>query len=193
MVQHANIPDANLHEPKGVVSATQGTVYVADGEGSGDWTDLPYAYGQMGIAGNTGAFTATAAIDASLNTTSDYVLLSGSGAPWAGGSTSGTSFFGNQLTVAIKGLYKLSLVATVVGFPGASTKVAFKTRISNAAFVARKAVVQTAATTSSNQAVSEELVNLDAGSTLQVYVASTDSGNVVIGDLSLIAVLVKAT
>lgn len=36
-IQHAAIPDANLHEPKGVVSATVDQVYLADGLGSGVW------------------------------------------------------------------------------------------------------------------------------------------------------------
>lgn len=38
MVEHVNIPDSELHEPKGVAGASQYTVYVADGSGSGSWT-----------------------------------------------------------------------------------------------------------------------------------------------------------
>ena len=37
MPEHANLTDPNLHEPKGVSSANEGSVYVADGAGSGDW------------------------------------------------------------------------------------------------------------------------------------------------------------
>jgi hypothetical protein len=40
-VTHASLTGANLHEPKGVATATSGQVYVADGAGSGDW-DIPY-------------------------------------------------------------------------------------------------------------------------------------------------------
>ncbi len=36
-IQHKVIPDADLHEPKGVSGASSGTVYVADGLGSGQW------------------------------------------------------------------------------------------------------------------------------------------------------------
>lgn len=39
-VQHANLTDPNLHEPKGVAAATEGEVYVADGAGSGTWKGL---------------------------------------------------------------------------------------------------------------------------------------------------------
>lgn len=37
-IEHALIPDAQLHEPKGVASATAKTMYVANGAGSGTWT-----------------------------------------------------------------------------------------------------------------------------------------------------------
>lgn len=36
-VQHASLTDPELHEPKGVASASSGQVYVADGAGSGSW------------------------------------------------------------------------------------------------------------------------------------------------------------
>ena len=38
-IQHAALTGADLHEPKGITTATAGQVYVADGSGSGDWTD----------------------------------------------------------------------------------------------------------------------------------------------------------
>lgn len=37
MVEHVTLTDPNLHEPKGVASASAKEVYVADGSGSGDW------------------------------------------------------------------------------------------------------------------------------------------------------------
>lgn len=36
-VSHKDITDPNIHEPKGVATATVGQVYVADGAGSGGW------------------------------------------------------------------------------------------------------------------------------------------------------------
>jgi hypothetical protein len=36
-IQHKDIPDAERHEPKGVSTASDGTVYQADGAGSGSW------------------------------------------------------------------------------------------------------------------------------------------------------------
>lgn len=39
MALHRNLTGDELHEPKGADTATENTVYVADGLGSGDWTD----------------------------------------------------------------------------------------------------------------------------------------------------------
>lgn len=40
MVEHVNIADGQRHEPKGISSASSGTVYVANGSGSGAWSTL---------------------------------------------------------------------------------------------------------------------------------------------------------
>lgn len=37
-VEHVNITDPDIHEPKGVAAASIGKVYVSDGAGSGDWS-----------------------------------------------------------------------------------------------------------------------------------------------------------
>jgi hypothetical protein len=37
-VAHSTLTGADLHEPKGVAAASSGTVYVANGSGSGAWT-----------------------------------------------------------------------------------------------------------------------------------------------------------
>lgn len=36
--EHRNLTGAALHEPKGIETAASGTVYIADGAGSGTWT-----------------------------------------------------------------------------------------------------------------------------------------------------------
>lgn len=43
-VQHSAIPDAQLHEPKGVAGASADSFYVADGAGSGSWKRRLYKY-----------------------------------------------------------------------------------------------------------------------------------------------------
>lgn len=41
-VQHKDIPNNQLHEPKGVSGASPNTVYVANGSGSGSWQSAPF-------------------------------------------------------------------------------------------------------------------------------------------------------
>lgn len=49
MALHSSLTDPNLHEPKGVSTATSGQVYVANGSGSGAWTArLPSMSGKSG-------------------------------------------------------------------------------------------------------------------------------------------------
>lgn len=43
-VAHSTLTGSNLHEPKGVASATAGQVYIADGAGSGAWTASSSAF-----------------------------------------------------------------------------------------------------------------------------------------------------
>lgn len=54
MVEHVSLTDPNLHEPKGVALATSGTVYVANGVGSGSW-QTPPATG-VGLVDSAGRF-----------------------------------------------------------------------------------------------------------------------------------------
>lgn len=44
MAEHSTISDPQIHEPKGVSSASEGEVYVSDGVGSGNWS-TPYLIG----------------------------------------------------------------------------------------------------------------------------------------------------
>jgi hypothetical protein len=54
-IQHRNIPNADLHEPKGVSLATSNTVYVANGSGSGTWVKTPtQALAGIGTNGTVG-------------------------------------------------------------------------------------------------------------------------------------------
>lgn len=41
MPLHKDLTGADLHEPKGVSSASTGTVYVSNGSGSGSWVKVP--------------------------------------------------------------------------------------------------------------------------------------------------------
>lgn len=57
---HQNIPDQYLHEPKGIVNAVEGAVYIADGVGSGNWVAKEaYIHGYIDFDSATPAYQHT--------------------------------------------------------------------------------------------------------------------------------------
>lgn len=56
-VEHKNLTDPELHEPKGIAGASSDQVYVADGSGGGAWTTQSPAYAQGYVTGNSSATT----------------------------------------------------------------------------------------------------------------------------------------
>jgi len=61
-VQHNAITDPDIHEPRGIASATVGKVYVSNGASSGDWKYAPgKAHAEIYISGGTTAHTLAAA------------------------------------------------------------------------------------------------------------------------------------
>ena len=67
-IEHKNIDDANLHEPKGVAGASSDQVYVADGLGSGTWKS-PKQIIQQAIYDYNDLATATTPINLALANT----------------------------------------------------------------------------------------------------------------------------
>src|SRR5690606_38856303 len=59
-MEHKDIPNDGLHEPKDIVFAAPGTVYIADGNGSGTWASPPMQgasgaqAGQVPVASGSG-------------------------------------------------------------------------------------------------------------------------------------------
>lgn len=94
MPEHVDIVDPEIHEPKGVASATSGQVYVADGAGSGAWTTGADSLIKTATAGQivvaNGAGLATAQIGARMGW-QDWNDATTSGTPITL-STAGTFF-----------------------------------------------------------------------------------------------------
>lgn len=67
VVEHINIVDPYIHEPKGVATATSGDVYKADGVGSGVWGTL--ALGEIDYTPTT-----VTEVTVSLTGTTDGIL-----------------------------------------------------------------------------------------------------------------------
>lgn len=222
-IQHSNIPDAQLHEPKGVASAALNTSYFADGSGSGDWKKVgvetlsglsgdgsvarlkvvtdgangfdlyrDYAFGKMHITNNSTPFALTAVADTTLNTASQYTLLTGSGAPFANGLEDGVTFSTNKLTVNHSGVYDLNFWACLTGFPSNTAKVGLKFKINGTTFSDMKVVTKSNSNGDDGLLAACDLVSLTANDYIQLYIASDTTGNVVINNMALTMKMIKA-
>ena len=91
MPEHSVLTDPNIHEPKGISGAAANTVYVANGSGSGVWTNAPvsgwwdYNDGSGSIALPAGVWTTLTNDGAGANTVNTYALP-GAGSVWNTGT-----------------------------------------------------------------------------------------------------------
>ena len=77
-VEHSTLPDAELHETKGIASATAGQVLIADGAGSGTFqTASTFSTQHAGIIiiDNSTIIVVPVATDSTLHTAADYVPI----------------------------------------------------------------------------------------------------------------------
>lgn len=107
-VEHSAITDPEIHESKGVSTASNNQVYVANGAGSGTWKlvkqFIDLDYGEMTLSGNA---TVTAIASASTYTTvaGTYTL----------GHASGVTLSTNKLVISQAGTYRVAVTASLIG------------------------------------------------------------------------------
>lgn len=58
-IEHKDIPDELLHEPKGAATASAGTTYIADGAGSGSFKKIPVSSLDISIPAVTSSSVAS--------------------------------------------------------------------------------------------------------------------------------------
>lgn len=98
MPDHVNITDPNIHEPKGVSTATAGDVYVADGAGSGAWGPVGLEFASVYTRESDGVSVST------IGTTAQTLPFSNDGPD--NSLTSDSS--NNRITLATAGTYLVS-------------------------------------------------------------------------------------
>lgn len=223
-IQHKDIQEPNIHEPKGVALAPSGTAYMANGNGSGLWrkliaTDLSgitsaasgdkvliaqggafttqrdFAIGSMIITGNANAFTVPDAVDDSLNTDSDYVLLSGNGAPWQADDPqlmTGVAYQNAGLTVEDSGIYRIEVWGTIDTFPSNTDVIGIKYVKNGTDQSPYRLAIKSNATGDYGLISAFSITNLLAGDRIQIMVASRGGGGVVFGSMRVTTELLKA-
>lgn len=212
-IEHKNITDPNIHEPKGASTANSGDVYVADGAGSGVFKKLSplelsnlgsdggvdglsvrsdglgniefvndHTHGSMTITNNAVVFPLTAVADTTFNTPSQYTLLTGAGAPFAGENLHDMTFSVDRLTVSIPGMYQVHLWMGIASYPSSTAKVSVRYKINDTTYSTRKPTVKSGGVGAMDQLTGFGLLTLAAGDYIQIVVASDTTGNLVIGD-----------
>lgn len=151
-----------------------------------------YAFGKMHITNNSTPFALAGAADLTLNTASQYVLLTGSGAPFANGTGDGVEFSTNRLTVGYAGIYDLNFWACLTGFPSNTAKVAMKFRINGTTFSNMKVVTKSNSNGDDGIFAASDFIQLAANDYVQLYIASDTTGNVVINNSALTMKMIKA-
>lgn len=177
----------------GVGDAGSTNKYLRSNGANGFTMKTDQAYGSSTISNNTNAFAIGAAVDPNLQTNSDYVLFTGTGAPWAGESLfGGMSFTTDRITVPVTGTYFISLWMNISSFPSNVAKVGIKYRVNGTTFGPRAVV------TKSNSAGDFGQLNgfgftptLTAGDYIQIYVASSVAGNLVVANCNSALLLIR--
>lgn len=187
-IEHVDIADGERHEPKGASTATAGQIWVADGAGSGAFSNTTYnAHGQMSINANTTAKAMTAAVDATLATNTDYVKMTGAAFPWSLYYQHGIVFNTDKFTLTYPGYYIISFWGTFQ-IAAINTFIGVKYAINDTAPYSTQKLITQATTANDNKTLGATSIigPVNANDTLSLYLASTNTTNVTLKDAGLV-------
>jgi hypothetical protein len=154
---------------------------------------LDKAHGVMAITENGNAKVMTAAADPTLANTADYVLFSGTGAPWASESLFNTTFNTDRLIASVPGVYNFRAWINLSAYPTNTALVGFRFKISNSTFSPRTSILKSNSAGDHGNFSAFGLVTLGLGDYVQLYVASSAAGNLVVRNANCTLELVRAT
>lgn len=146
----------------------------------------------MGITSNTANFAITAAADATLQSTADYVLFTGVGAPWVGESLYGVTFDINKLVAPVAGVYDIRFWSNVATYPSNTAFVGARFKVNNTTWSPRTTVTKSNSAGDAGNMNAFGLVTLAANDYIQLFVASSATGNLSIRNANLTMDLKRA-
>lgn len=148
----------------------------------------------MTITNNTNAFAVTAAVDGTLQTNSDYVLFTGTGAPWTGEVLfGGMTFSTDRITVPVTGTYRIDLWANITSYPSNTALIGCQYRVNGTTFGPRKVVTKSNSVGDFGQLNGFGFTSLTAGDFVQLYIASSVTGGLIIRNANSILTLIRET
>lgn len=199
MAIHRDLPETELHEPKGIVSATTadaGKVITpsASNDGQGELRAItrqeigyPPAYGSMTMTNSTSTISVTQATDSTLATNNDYVEVTLSmGFNNLKNMGSGT----NNLVIQNSGVYQVDFWANLKSDTN-STIAAIKFVVNDTDFVARRPKALLPNPADPGNISGSGVHDFTAGDTVKLYVAATKNCNITIEDMAFTLNLVE--
>lgn len=182
-IEHSDIVDGERHPPIGIDAATVHEMYVADGAGGGSWQRSGMSdHGEMTITNNATATAITAAVDATLNTDSDYVKIT---VGWAGPHVHGVTFSIDKLICAVAGHYEVAFWSSIK-IPLNNNFIGIKYAINDSTpYSLQKMVSQSATTSDYRTMAGHGGVDLSAGDTVSIYMAASKTDNLVIEEAGM--------
>ncbi len=217
-VEHKDIAEVNLHEPKGVSAAAIGEVYEADGAGSGAWT--PKKSAQMdtldaSLAGKGGYdvvvnSTATGfeyvpaagslfgsvyfnsnAIATPIASSATYYILDPG--VWGTSVTDTITWSANKFTVPNDGVYELSMALSFIGGGGGAGNIYRFAFFKNGALIATAPVSRRQAGSGDIGSISlSTMQHLAANDDVEIYVQNESAtNNPTVTDASFTIVLLR--
>jgi hypothetical protein len=183
-ILHKNISDPDLHEPKGCSSATSKSVYIADGNGTGSWNRIT-GTGELYIS-STKTISVPAAVDATLNTNTDYVKVNATGM-WTGGLQDGVNYdiTAGELVITRSGSYELAKWVSHYVNGTTNRNLAFKYAV-NGVLSDRKVATSSYHSGELNSSSATGFVELTEGDRISLYVACTGAVTLTITDATFI-------
>lgn len=175
MPEHKDLTGANLHEPKGADSASEGQIYIADGLGSGVWRSNAWnTHGVMKIEANTTAEVTPTAADATLATDSDYTKVITN---WQAGHLEGITFNTDELVIPINGEYEIHGWANI-SLPSNNQRVGLKYAVNDSTPYSTQKLVGTSAAAGDIVNVSgAAIITLASTDTVSLYIATDKAGD----------------
>jgi hypothetical protein len=151
------------------------------------------AYGVMSITENGNAKAMAAAVDPTLANVSDYVLFSGTGAPWVSESLYGVTFNTDRLIAPVSGVYDFRSWLNLESYPTNTASVGFRFKVNNSTFSPRTNILKSNSAGDHGNFSSFGLITLSAGDYVQLFVASSAAGNLIIRNANCTLELLRAT
>jgi len=140
------------------------------------------AYGSMAITNNNTGFAIAAAIDPTLTATQGYTVITGTGAPWLASNVDGIAFSVDRLTAPVAGVYALQATLNISQFPTALGKFSVKYLVNGSSFGTRKVAKSVNHLGEQGFLSINETVSLSATDYVQIVIASSTTGDVIIND-----------